>query len=185
MRSIHAVPLAAVALALLAGCGSGSNEDDPAAQRENFEDAQLKFVQCLREHGIDVEDPQGGRLELRAGPGAGPGGEGTNNPEKREKAQEECRPILEEAGGPPELSEAEREEFQDQALAFAQCMRRNGINMPDPEFEGGGGIRQRIEGDVDPESARFREAEEKCKEFQPEPPGGDDGRPGFRQQEGP
>ena len=170
MRTTHVVATIAAGL-VIAGCGGGAAaEDDPAAQRENFEDAQLKFVQCLREHGVEIDDPQDGRLEFRVGPG-----EGNGNPEEFEKAQEECRPILEEAGGPPELSEEEREEFQEQALAFARCMRRNGIDMPDPEFDGGG-IRQRMGEGIDPESARFREAQKKCEEFQPERPGG----PGLR-----
>lgn len=33
------------------------------------------------------------------------------------------------------------QEFQDAALEYAQCMRDNGIDMPDPEFDGEGGVR--------------------------------------------
>ena len=28
-------------------------------------------------------------------------------------------------------------------LAHAECMREHGVDMPDPVFEGGGGVRQR------------------------------------------
>jgi hypothetical protein len=31
------------------------------------------------------------------------------------------------------------QEFQDAALKFAQCMRKNGVNMPDPNFNSGNG----------------------------------------------
>ena len=174
MRTTHAVATIALGL-VIAGCGGGSSEeDDRAAQRERFEDAQVKFAQCMREQGIDMPDPEGGRIELRAG---GPGGP---SPQKVEAAQEKCQPILEEAGGPPELSDEDRAEFEQQALAFARCMRQQGIDMPDPEFEGGGRMRQRMgEGGLrrGPEDPRFREAEEKCREFQPEPPGGREARP--------
>lgn len=171
MTTTHAVPLAAAALALLAGCGS-----DPAAdrakQRERFEDAAVKFAQCMREHGVDVPDPSGGRLTLRAGPGA----DGANaNPKKVDEAQQACRPILAKAGGPPELSDERREELQRQALAFARCMRRQGIDMPDPEFGPGGAMRQRVGGPgrrADPGDTRFRDAEKKCRQFRPKPPGG-------------
>lgn len=174
MRSLHAVSLAAVGLALLAGCGSGSEEDDQAAQRERFEDAQLKFAQCLREEGIDADTPSGGGLRIQSGPsenGRPP------NQEKFRKAEEKCRPILEKAGGPPELSEEDREEFQDQALAFARCMRRQGIDFPDPEFGEGGRATQRVGGPgrAEPNEARMRAATKKCEEFQPKPPGGEDG----------
>jgi hypothetical protein len=172
MRSIPVVTM--VAALAIAGCGGSSEEDDPAAQRERFEDAAVKFAQCMREQGIDMPDPEGGRIELHAG---GPGGP---SPEKVEAAQEKCQPVLEEAGGPPELSEEDRAEFEKQALAFARCMRRQGIDMPDPEFEGGGRMLQRMREprggggrtSRGPDDPLFREAEEKCREFAPERPGG-------------
>ena len=38
-----------------------------AAQQQEMRDAALKFARCMREHGVDVPDPQtsGGRLSLK------------------------------------------------------------------------------------------------------------------------
>lgn len=47
------------------------------------------------------------------------------------------------AAGDPARSEA----FEDAMLEFAQCMRDNGVDMPDPDFSGGGGGAIRIGGD--------------------------------------
>jgi hypothetical protein len=57
---------------------------------------------------------------------------------------------------------------QDAALAFARCMRENGVDMPDPivETDGGGGISI---GQAGPDSTvskdAFREADETCRHF--------------------
>jgi hypothetical protein len=55
-------------------------------------------------------------------------------------------------------------EMQDAMLEYAQCMRDNGIDMPDPEFEEGGGISLGVdsEGGLDPESEEFKAAEAEC-----------------------
>jgi hypothetical protein len=47
-------------------------------------------------------------------------------------------------GNPPQgafggFNRQNSQEFQDAALKFAQCMRKNGVNMPDPNFSGGNG----------------------------------------------
>jgi hypothetical protein len=64
------------------------------------------------------------------------------------------------------------------ALAYAKCMRENGVpKFPDPE-EGEGSILDEGSG-VDPKSAEFKAADEKCKQYlpnggQPGQGGGDD-----------
>jgi hypothetical protein len=59
----------------------------------------------------------------------------------------------------------------DRALKFAQCMREQGIDMPDPEIDGGR-ISQRINaGPGDDVEA----AQEKCKDYAPS--GGPGGKP--------
>jgi hypothetical protein len=52
---------------------------------------------------------------------------------------------------------------QEAALAYAECMRENGIDMPDPEFSNGGGVAIAIggeEGEVDEEA--LQAAQEVC-----------------------
>ncbi|MFD9076079.1 hypothetical protein [Streptomyces lasiicapitis] len=64
---------------------------------------------------------------------------------------------------------------EDRGLAYAKCMRENGVDkFPDPE-QGGGGIRIGPGSGVDPESSQFKEAQEACKELSPQGEGGPNG----------
>ena len=78
-----------------------------------------------------------------------------------EAAQKACQKILESVR-PPEMSEEQQQRFKEQALKFARCMREHGIDMPDPQFQSGGRMTQRMEGGIDPNSQRFRDANEAC-----------------------
>jgi hypothetical protein len=153
------LPLAAATIAIGA-CGGGDPEATAGTgdQQAKFREAALKFTRCMREHGVDMPDPkpgEGGRITM-GGPGTGPEDEN-----KMDAAQKACQKILESVR-PPELTAEQEQKFKDQALAFARCMREHGINMPDPQFEGGGRITQRMEQGIDPRSQRFRDAQEAC-----------------------
>ena len=106
---------------------------------------------CMREHGVDMPDPQTAAARRRrvhhgrpgrtsaAGGGAAAGGRWPARamPEEFDEADEACRHFLDDLiqdGGPPMDAEA-----QDKALKFAKCMREHGVDMPDPDFSGGGG----------------------------------------------
>ncbi len=158
--------LALLALSSLALTACGSSEDPAAKGPDDSDAARVKFEQCLRDNGINVQsEPASGgssggatRVRMKAGKGS---------PAKFERIQEDCR---EKSGFKPEPpSEAEQAEFRDAALKFARCMRANGINMPDPQVgPGGGGIIMRAgRGGVNPESPRFRQAERECQKFMP------------------
>jgi hypothetical protein len=63
-------------------------------QQSVMQDALLAFAKCMREHGVDMPDPQfgeGGKVMQRAGRGVNP-----DDP-KFQEAQEACEPILDEA----------------------------------------------------------------------------------------
>ena len=63
-----------------------------------------------------------------------------------------------DGGDDGDLSE---EEMQDQALAFSQCMRENGVpDFPDPEFTGDGGMM--LSRSAGPGDSMDMEAEEKA-----------------------
>lgn len=154
-------PFVVVALAL-AGCGGGSGEpSDAAALREKNRDALLKFARCMRENGVDMPDPameEGGGFRILQEH------DGANAPSEAElrAAEEKCAKYR-EAVTPPRLSEEQRAEMRERALAHAKCMRENGIDFPDPNFEEGGRITQRVgPGGVDPRDPDFREADERC-----------------------
>jgi hypothetical protein len=182
----RAVLLAAVALSLLAavasGCGSSGSSDEgvaaidtgasasgdggssttPQQANDDPQETALKWARCMRENGVDVPDPQvdsNGRLTVRSGAGAFRPGEGNDS---------EFRAAIEKCGSPlgnarPQLTDAEREQLQESMLEFAACMRKQGVDMPDPDFsEGGGAFRVMRGGDVDPSDPDFQKAQKAC-----------------------
>lgn len=146
----------------VAACGSEPSGDPAANGREKVQDAALKFARCMREHGIDMDDPQPGQRGIRLTQPKGV------SPQKMDAADKACRKYL-EAVKPPELSDEQQKEFQDAALANAKCMREHGINMPDPTFSGNGEARVHIGPGtgIDPESPKFEEAQKACEKTMP------------------
>jgi hypothetical protein len=143
--------LLALALAL-AGCGAGDGGDatTEVAQSAKAQDEQaVKFAECLREHGVEVADPEEGK-GIRI----------TGNLPKAEvdAAMEACReysPMQEGASLDPEAEERMRK--------MSQCMRDNGVEeFPDPEP--GKGIQ--VTGTV-VEDPDFEKAEKACAKYAP------------------
>lgn len=164
----------ALLAATLAACG-GETPSNAASGTpvKSGDEAQLAFAKCMRDHGINVSDPdsQGRtRLEMKSKPGDG------MTPEKLQTAMKECREKT--GGGPREPTEAERTEMLDQALKFSKCMREHGVDMPDPTASGGGiTIRKKAgpgsSSGIDPESPAFKKAEAACEDLMPARRGGD------------
>jgi hypothetical protein len=208
-RTLGAVTLVIAGLLVAAGCGDGDGSDGVASLTDDeatsettdgpgggdgdvseaeAEEAMLEFTECMREHGIDMPDPDtsgrgGGAIFI------GPEERGAS-PDMDEfaAADEACRHLIEGVMGPGrDMTPEEEAEMQDQALAMAQCMREHGIDMPDPQFEDGGMMTQGLGGDIDPMSEEFQEAQEACAEeagieggiFAGPGPGGGDERPAF------
>jgi hypothetical protein len=143
--------LCAVALVACGGGGSGSGGGANASDEE----AALEFTECLRAHGVEVDDPKPGQKNIEV--------EGDDPATK--KALAACNGKLGDAG--QELSSAEDEEFREGALALAQCFREEGIEMGDPEFLGPGQFHLDIAG-LDTESPAFKAAQEACGDKLPE-----------------
>jgi len=196
-RSVGAAALVAALGLALAACGSptdaesasgdeiaslddGAATDDTAAdvtdadedgdddESVDPEDAFLEFAECMRDHGIDMPDPQvvteggerGGAMVVEGGEGFDP------NDEEFREADEACSPIMEDARGSIEVDPEQEAEMREQMLEFAQCMRDQGIDFPDPQFDGEGRVTMQIESgpgsgpDVDPEE--MQAASEEC-----------------------
>jgi len=154
----------------VATAGDGSKAKSTADTKPTDpQQAGLDFAKCMREHGVDVPDPQageGGMVMIGPGPGAGgdTGGFSTSGPPAGfEDADKACRHFIEGliGDGPGPLDPKE----QDRALKFAKCMRDNGVDMPDPDFSGGG-IKVTIgtpgSGGIDPGSETFQAAQKAC-----------------------
>jgi hypothetical protein len=168
------IPFAAAAV-LLGACGE-SGGDNASAASSDPEQAQLQFAKCMREHGIAMEDPKpaagGGPSRVTFKSKVGDGG-----PQKLDAAQRACQKYMRAAA--PDLSPEEEQKMRDGALKFARCMRASGIDVPDPTFEDGGGIKIRVGGPGkggDPgDNPRFEAAQRKCQKLMPKPPGGPGG----------
>ncbi|MEV0825528.1 hypothetical protein [Nonomuraea rubra] len=158
--------LAAALLAALAAAGCGSQQSGTgvasvtatsatptssptATASADPQEQGRKFAQCMREHGVPMEDPGpdgSGGLAVIAEKGA----DG-----KTKKAIEDCRhlsPFKDRKQSTPEDIELLRE--------FAKCMRENGVNMPDPNPDGtfGGGA-----GSIKRDDPAFQKAFEACR----------------------
>lgn len=160
------VPALAVVLGAAAACGengdgegiaSAGGTDDgggagAAAPLSDEEQAQA-FTQCMRDNGIDMPDPDpnggGGLAQLRGS---------DIDREQLMAALEACRDLM-----PGDLAQRRQDPaMQEQLREFAQCMRDNGIDVPDPDPNGGfviGG------GEIDPDDPEFQAALEACQEF--------------------
>ena len=133
----------------------------------------LDFTACMRENGVDMPDPEissagggfafGITIQGAAGDGSGPD---DTEMHKMQKASEACNHFLE--GVVQEFERPDMSEMQDQMLAFAQCMRENGVDMPDPVFSEDGGVSLFGPGEegtaieIDPNDTTFQEAQEAC-----------------------
>ncbi|WP_162795360.1 hypothetical protein [Nonomuraea lactucae] len=165
------VATAVLALAA-AGCGarqsptgvasvataSGKPAATPTATTTaNPEEQARKFAQCMRDHGVDMPDPEpgaGGGVKVRLGK--------QGDEAKTKKAFEACKefsPVKQRGQIKPEDVEKMR--------AFAACMRENGVDMPDPEpnggFVAGGGPRRGFK----PDDPTFKKAFEACRDTSP------------------
>lgn len=142
------------------------------ASRQDFQEAALAYTKCLRGEGIDVPDPD----FSQGGPGRGPGQRGgflggaNRNDPKFQKAQQKCRSIIDAVR--PQFTPERQQQFRDAQVKFAQCMRKNGVDVPDPDFsgqgqggQGGQGGRPGLFGasGIDPNDPKVRKAMTGCR----------------------
>src|SRR3954447_7585347 len=126
--------LAVAATVSLAACGGEAPTKSGAANpRDANRKALLDYARCMRQHGVNMPDPQfdGGRVTMRQG------GKGLN-PDTLRTADRACAKYR-DAVKPPEMSDADKEKFKRAALANARCMRAHGIDFSDPTFDANGG----------------------------------------------
>ncbi len=170
--------VAAVATVLLvaAACGSRGSEGvasgdqsqgtaSKAGQKDGQrakdpEKATLDFARCMRAHGVDMPDPKSGEGGVMRFGDPSDGGE-LPDQSKFAEADKACRHLMGDSG-PPEMSPEDLKEAQDAMLAFARCMRDNGVDVPDPQ-PGGGGMLARVGEGPDPRSPEFQAAEKECR----------------------
>lgn len=187
MVAVSALSLAAGAAAQVATLeepASSAEPEQPEAALEfaDREEALLAFARCMRENGVEMDDPSasgGGRLFLRGGPD---GGDGLDRfSEEFLAAQAACGDIL--AASRPELDPEAEQELIEQQLALARCLRDGGYpEYPDPVIGGDGRMQRgggQAAGDlgIDRRSPEFQAAMDACRT--------EVGLDGFRRGDGP
>ena len=151
---------------------SASNADDtdtgetPAAEDATDEEMALAFVACVREAGIDeMPDPtvrSDGTVQLLP-----PGQQQVLADPDFQEAAEGCVDLIENAtffSNAPTISD-----FEDDLLAFAQCLRENGVDVDDPDlskFVPGQGARM-FGDDFDPQDPANADAIAACSSLLP------------------
>ena len=133
---------------------------------EETEQAILDLTSCLRDNGLDIEDPT---VDASGNVDFGNFGDLSEvDDEVAEQALDACRDLLDGVT----LGFADQIDFtaiEDGLLEYAVCMRDNGFDLPDPDFSldaffGGGpdGEQQGPFGDIDPDDPAFAAANEEC-----------------------
>jgi hypothetical protein len=153
------------AMASLAACGGGSNHASTSATssagggKADASDQGVKYSQCMREHGIkDFPDPVDGHVLLQSGPGS----DLNPNLPAFQAADKACKSLQPAGGQNDKLGSGGP--GGEAILAFAKCMRKNGVpKFPDPKINGGQ-VQMGIDpsSGVDPNSASFKAAQAKC-----------------------
>lgn len=129
-RSLLTLLMAAMLLAV--GCANPPSDNETG---DDGETAALAYAECMREHGFDWPDPVqiDGGWDIRTPEGIDP------DSTQFQAAQTECDQVY-QAALPDENSSPEdralMEEQMEGMLEFAACMRDQGIDFPDPQFEG-------------------------------------------------
>jgi hypothetical protein len=167
-RRAVATCLVALALGLgLAACGSsGSSSGTTNATSGAQFQARLNLAKCFRKQGINVPDPSSG-----GGPAGGGGLFRTLRNYSQAQvtaARQACNQYFAQAFPQLNLSSAQRAQARQQLVKFAQCMRSNGIEVPDPTTNGAGGFGfRRSFGSVDRNSPAFQRATKACASLRP------------------
>jgi len=143
----------------VASAGGGKGETSPGEDKKSFEDMTdaerddmaRQFASCMRDNGVDMPDPDtDGGLSVTSGTAE------AGSMDEMDAAFDACREFMPNGGEPmkmtPEDLEAQRE--------FAKCMREHGMDMPDPDPNGG----MTAAGEVGDDIAAFETALEACNE---------------------
>jgi len=150
----------------------GVADETPLPVSDDPMDAMLAFAACMRENGVDMPDPKppgsGGAIFIEAGASDGTSPLSFDADDQFLVAEEACRSHLDALAAPDSGPERDAE-MMESLLAYAACMRDNGVDMPDPEMSGGM-ISVTIGADgpgSDPFSEEYRAAEEACRGIDP------------------
>ena len=160
----------------LAACGNLADPETATPTALDPEQAAIALTDCLREEGLDIEDPTvdaDGNVQFGGFVGElDENGQPDIDNETLRNALIACEDLIADARLGYEVPDLT--EFEDTLLEFASCMRDNGYDLPDPDFGGdvpggfyGGGGGDGAPpagpyGEIDPNDPDFQAALEAC-----------------------
>jgi hypothetical protein len=154
-RAFAACALAGSVAVGLSACGSAGSSATASGGASTTSSssryqARVKAAECLRAHGVNVPDPSpngpagpGGAGGGGSGAGAGGGGNRLRqllSTSAGQAATKACQSEISKAFAFASITPAQRAQFQQDAVKFAECMRAHKINIPDPTSNGAGGF---------------------------------------------
>jgi hypothetical protein len=164
--------------AFAGGCGSASNGPGVASTGSHSSTpggsttasghgSPLAYSRCMRTHGVpNFPDPtpQGnGGFSISLPHGVDP-----RSPQFQ-AADQACKSSM--PGG--HFSPAQQQQAMAAGLRMSQCMRAHGIkDFPDPNSQGGIGIKVTPGSDLDPNNPQFKAANAACQHLMPGPKNG-------------
>jgi hypothetical protein len=149
-----------------------------AADEVDAEEAMMQLAACLRDQGLDIEDPtvdaegnvQFGRFRVGPGDGTEPAADRATVRAAMDACEEQLEGVILGFGG----RDFDPMELEDSMVEYAACMRENGYDMDDPDFssfgpgnngESGEGGPGGPFGEINPEDPDFVAANEACGEI--------------------
>jgi hypothetical protein len=175
MRRSLLLAVSAVVVALaLAACGSSSSSSTTtasaaggavAAPTDAEVHARVELAKCMRAHGVNVPDSAAtGTAGARA---AVQQLLSQYSQTQIQDAISDCHAQLTQAFPQLDVSPSQLAQRQREALAYVQCLRAHGINLPDPV---GSGLRVGILkalSNIDVDSPAFKSANKACSNLRP------------------
>ena len=127
------------------------------------EELALAFAECMRDEGVDFPDPTvaaDGSVSLIPPGGAAALNFDPNDPAVSD-AGDVCGPLLEGASFLP-TGDDDLTELEDNLLAFAECLREQGIDVDDPSLGNGFSPDAIFGGSFDPNDPANADAIDEC-----------------------
>ncbi|MCO5997424.1 hypothetical protein [Actinoallomurus rhizosphaericola] len=173
-KTIPALLLAPALLLGLPACGSGHEPANAQARAAGDLAKMRAYARCMRANGVDMADPQadgngGFRIGIRGGSGKPNAAKGTDDTTLK-AAEAKCGRLRPNGGKPKKPSAADLAKMR----AYARCMREHGVDMPDPNPDGGIVIKRNGgqaspggSGQAGPDSQTFKDADKACAQYRP------------------
>ncbi|WP_147425319.1 hypothetical protein [Bailinhaonella thermotolerans] len=106
----------------------------------------------MRDQGLTVTERSDG-LDIKA-----------DSPEKSNAAKSACKQY---APAGEEMSPEDKKQAMDTALKYVACMRRAGVDMPDPKQDPDGGVAVKLPDGMTEDTPVVQQAQQACKEQAP------------------